>query len=607
MAETITSDNTIPQRSEIDEKHTWKLTDLYKNDNEWQEAFSKAEKLIVSAPSFCGKLGDSPGNMFNCLEAQTELSIICDELYQYAKLNQDLDSRVSKYQEMCDKSAMLASKAAAAFSYVEPEMLQIDEKTLTEMASKFPKPDIYDFYIEDFNRSRAHIRSGEIEELLAQSMNISRGPQTIFSMFDAADISYPEITDEKGNKVKLTKQRFAKFMDSSEQRVRCDANEKFYRPYLKHINTLGATLSTSITKDIFYARARKYESALHAALDSHNIPTSVYHSLIKATEDNLSGLHKYMAARKKTLKLETQYPYDIFCPLFPDADHDVPYDHAVKEVLTAVKPLGDDYIDVLTKGFDSRWVDVFETEGKAGGAYSWRNYRSHPFVLMNYNSTVSNMFTLSHEMGHAMHSYLSNKKQPYQKAQYSIFVAEVASTLNEGLLMHHLLKKTTDKMQKLFLINRQLTGAMGTFFHQVLYANFEFQIHDMVEKGEALSPDRMNKIWSELTARYYGSAVTLDEYSQYKWSRIPHFYSPYYVYQYATSYAASQAILGKFLDGEAGIIEKYLGLISSGGSEYPIDQLRACGVDMTTAAPFEATIKLFANLVDEMDSLIGEG
>lgn len=603
MAEATTTMNTIPQRSDIEAKYTWNLADLFANDTEWNEAFTTAEKLIAASANFEGKLADSPESLFKCLEARTELSMLCDELYQYAKLNQDLDSRVSKYQEMCERAAMLASRASAAFAFIEPELLSIDKDTLTEFGQKFPKPNLYDFYIEDFNRSREHIRSAEIEQLLAQSMAISRGPQNIFSMFDAADISYPEITDENGNKVKLTKQRYAKFMDSSDQRVRKDANDSFYQPYVRKINTLGAIFSTTINKDVFYARARKYETTLHASLDANNIPTSVYHSLIKTTEDNIEGLHKYMALRKKILKLEKQYPYDVFCPLFPDADFEVDYSNAVKEVLEAVKPLGDDYNKALTKGFDSRWVDVFETEGKAGGAYSWRNYRSHPFVLMNYNNTVSNMFTLAHEMGHAMHSYLSNSKQPYQKAQYSIFVAEVASTLNEGLLMRHMLKKTTDKIQKQFLINRQLTGALGTYFHQVLYATFEYKVHTMVENGEALSPAKLNKLWEDLTARYYGPSVTMDDYSQYKWSRIPHFYTPYYVYQYATSFAASQAILEKFLAGERGIIEKYLELISSGGNDYPINQLKKCGVDMTTAAPFEATVKLFSNLVDEMDKL----
>ncbi|MCK5127350.1 MAG: oligoendopeptidase F [candidate division Zixibacteria bacterium] len=607
MAETAKDVNTIPQRDDIDAQDTWALTDLYKDDNEWDSTFSKAQKLAEKAGEFSGHLDDSSKNLYNCLEARTELSMICDELYQYAKLNQDLDSRASKYQEMCDRAVVLASKISAAFSFVEPELLQIEESKLTEMAKAFPKPDVYDFYISDFNRSRSHIRSAEVEELLAQSSVISRSPHNIFSMFDAADIVYPEVADDNGHKVRLTKQRFAKFMDSPKQSVRAEANEKFYKPYISHLNTLGAVFSATIAKDTFYSKARKYESALHASLDSNNIPVSVYHSLIKATENNLTGLHKYMSVRKKLLKLEKHYPYDVFCPLFPEANDDIPYEEAVKEVLSAIKPLGDNYTSHLTDGFSKRWIDVYETEGKAGGAYSWRNYRSHPFVLMNYNNTISNMFTLAHEMGHAMHSFLSNQKQSYQKAQYSIFVAEVASTLNEGLLMHYLLGKTTDKSRRMYLINRQLTGAMGTYFHQVMYANFEFQVHDIVEKGGALSPDIMNKIWANLTTKYYGSSVTMDEYSKYKWSRIPHFYTNFYVYQYATSYAASQAILGKFLSGEKGIIEKYLNLISSGGNDYPINQLKICGVDMTTTAPFDATLKQFENLVDEMSTLAEEG
>ena len=604
MAEAVKKIDSIPQRADIEAKFTWQLADLYTSDEEWDTAFAKAEALVAKAGEFAGKLAQSSETLFACFEVQTQFAMITDDLFQFAKLNQDLDSRVSKFQEMCDKATMLASRGAAAFAYVEPELLQIDEKTLNDMAAKFPKTDLYDLYIKEFNRSRSHIRSGEVEELLAQSMMIAKGPQSIFSMFDAADIKYPEVTDEYGDKVRLTKQRFAKFMDSPIQSVRKEANEKFYEPYKSHLNTLGSILSTSISKDVFYARARKYDSALHAGLDAYNIPVSVYHSLIETTEKNIECLHKYMAVRKKILKLDTQYPYDIFCPLFPDADYEIPYETAIEEVLKAVEPLGKDYGSVLREGFASRWVDVFETEGKAGGAYSWRNYNSHPFVLMNYNNTLSNMFTLAHEMGHAMHSYLSNKHQPFQKSQYSIFVAEVASTLNEGLLMRLLSSKTTDTRMIQYLINRQLTGAVGTYFHQVMYAHFEFIIHDMVENGKALSPDIMSKLWHELTTNYYGPAIEMDEYSKYKWSRIPHFYNKYYVYQYATSFAASQAILRKFIDGEAGIIDRYLELLSSGGNDYPINQLKKCGVDMTSPAPFEATLKLFSELVDKIDKLV---
>jgi oligoendopeptidase F len=472
------------------------------------------------------------------------------------------------------------------------------------MEKKFTSPNIFDFYIRELIRSKAHIRSAEVEELLAMAGMIARGPDSIFSMLDDADMTYPSITDEEGNEVKLTKQRFAKYMESALQRVRCETNSAFYSSYKSHLNTIGASLAASVTKDVFYTKARRYESCLQRALDANNIPLSVYHSLLDTTEANISALHAYSDLRKRVLKLDQIWPYDMMCPLFPESDYTVPYADAVTQVIDAVQPLGATYQKVLTDAFGSRWVDVFETEGKGSGAYSWGNYQAHPYVLMNYNDTVDNMFTLAHEMGHAMHSYLSNRKQPFAKAQYSIFVAEVASTLNEGLLLHSLLKKVTDTNQRLYLLNRHIDNTFGTFFHQVLYARFELIIHEEVEKGNALSPDFLTETWGNLTQKFYGPTVTMDEFTPLKWSRIPHFYNMFYVYQYATSYAASQAILKKFIDGEPGIIDKYLEMLSSGGKDHPIELLKICGVDMTKPDPVMATISLFREQVDEINRLV---
>ncbi len=595
----------IPQRADIDTKYTWNLADVYQSNDSWEADYRKAELLVEKAGQFAGRLSGSAETLYGCLETRSELSLICDNLYQYAKLSKDLDNRVSLYQAMTDRAAMLSSRIMAAFSFLEPELLAMDDEQLIAMSRQFPKTDVHDFYLKELMRSRSHIRSAEVEEVLAQSVMIARGPDSVFAMLDDADIKYPSIKDEEGNIVQLTKQRYAKFMESPSQRVRRDAHENFVSVYRDHVNTLTANLSTAINKDAFFARVRRYESCLHHALDDGNIPVSVYHSLLDTTESDLSALHKWIALRKKILKLEKMYPYDLFCPLFPDQNYEVPYDQAVLEVLEAVAPLGDEYCSIMKKGFGKRWVDVRETEGKSGGAYSWGNYSTHPFVLMNYNDTVNNMFTLAHEMGHAMHSYLSNRAQPYPKARYSIFVAEVASTLNEGLLLQHLLNKATDKEKKLFLLNRHIDNTNGTFLHQVQFARYELMIHEIVEKGEALSADRLSDLWEELRTKYLGPEITLDEYERYRWSRIPHFYMTYYVYQYATSYAASQAILEKFLAGEAGIIEKYLELLSSGGSDYPISQLKKCGIDMTTREPVEATLKLFAEQVDEVEKLAG--
>ncbi len=601
-----TSSNTtpaIPRREAIDPKYTWNLTDIYPGDEAWETDYAKAQGWVARAADFQGKLASSAKVLFECLELHSALGKLLMNLHQYAYLHKDLDNRVSKYQEMSERSAMLGSQANAAFSFVEPELITMDETKLLAMEPQFPKRDAYDFYFRDLIRSKAHVRTHEVEEVLAMASLMARGPDTVFTMLDDADMTYPSILDENGNEVKLTKQRYAKFIDSSIPRIRRDANDAFYSSYKQHVNTIGATLSASVNKDVFYTRVRKYDSCLHRALDANNIPVPVYHALLDTTEANLSALHAYTAARKKILGLDQLHPYDMMCPLFPQADAEVKYDDAVSGVLDAVKPLGDKYREVLSKGFGSRWVDVFETEGKGSGAYSWGNFSVHPYVLMNYNNTVDNMFTLAHEMGHAMHSHLSNATQPYQKAQYSIFVAEVASTLNEGLLLALLLEKAADKNRRLYLLNRYLDNTMGTFFHQVMYARFELAIHNRVEQGEALSPDFMTELWGNLTRQYYGPDLTMDEFTPLKWSRIPHFYNMYYVYQYATSYAASQAILTKFLNGESGIIEKYLKMLSSGGRDYPIELLKICGIDMTRPEPVMATLDRFREKVAEMVKL----
>ncbi len=601
--ETKTEPKKLQLRDDIADNFKWKLTDIYATEEAWEAEFAKAQDIQKKAPTFAGKLAKSPNVLYECLKMRSDLGLICSNLYQYAHLNRDLDNRQSKYQAMSDRAAILNSEASAAFSFIEPELLQIDEAKLLEMIKQFDKPDEYDFYIEELIRSRKHVRSEEVEELLAQSSVMARGAESIFTMLNDADLKYPAIKDKDGNEVTLTKQRFAKFMESSDRRVREDAHKAFYSVYSDHLNTTGSALAGAVNRDIFYSRARRYDTCLQASLDGDNIPQQVYESLIETTEAHLDGLHHYVALRKRLLKLDEIRTYDLICPLFPERDYEVPYEQAVEQTVQALAPLGVDYTAMLKHGFGSRWVDVLETAGKGSGAYSWGNYSCHPFVLMNYNDTVDNMFTLAHEMGHALHSYYSNKTQPYPKSQYSIFVAEVASTLNEGLLVQHLLSKATDKLDKLYILNRHVDNTLGTFFNQVMYAHFELEIHQRVEKGKALSPDSLNELWAELTKKYFGPELTFDDVSALKWSRVPHFYLNFYVFQYATSYAASQAILDKFLAGEEGLIERYLKLISSGGNDHPIEQLKQCGVDMTTAAPVEATLKLFADQIDEMDRL----
>jgi len=605
MAATKSGKKAIPQRKDIDDIYKWRMSDVYESDNAWEEDFKKAEKMVGEVKQYVGRLAESPKTLFDCLELRTNLSMIVSRLYQYAKLSSDLDTRVSKFQAMTERTAMFAAEANAAFSFIEPELLKTPDEEILKLANQFEKTDIYDFYIHELIRSRAHIRSEEVEELLSLSSTFAKGPDTIYSLLDDADIKYPAVKDESGKKAQLTKQRYAKFMESPDPRVRRDASDAYHSVYRDHINTLGATLSTEVNKNVFYARARRYESCLHSALDGDNIPTSVYHSLLDTTEANLDGLHKWTALRRKILKLDEIGTYDMYCPLFPDQNVDIPYDKAVVDTIEALRPLGEKYIEKLTDAFDSRWVDVFETEGKTSGAFNFGSYTVHPFVLMNYNNTLDNMFTLAHEMGHALHSHLSNSTQPFAKAHYSIFVAEVASTLNEAFLLKLLLARAEDDRQKLYLLNRHLDNTLATYFHQVMYARFELLIHEHVEKGQALSPEMLTELWAELTMKYYGPSLSLDELSAFKWSRIPHFYMTFYVYQYATSYAASQALMDRIVAGEEGIIDRYLELLKSGGKDYPIELLKACGIDMSTAEPFEATLKLFAQQVDELEKLAG--
>jgi len=432
---------------------------------------------------------------------------------------------------------------------------------------------------------------------------VTRGPDNIFGMLDDADIKYRPIKDAQGQEVSITKQRAMKLLESPDRRVRRDAYTSLYEPYRDHANTIGAALASSVNADVFVARSRRYPSCLHAALDSYNIPVDVYHQLIEATERHADALATWVSLRKKLLKIDRVGAWDMFCPLFPEHDYEVGYGDAVRQTLEATTPLGSRYGGTLTRAFENRWVDVYETEGKGSGAYNASTYSVHPFVLMNYNDTVDHMFTLAHEMGHALHSHLANAAQPYAKAGFSIFVAEVASTLNEGLLLDHLLKRVTDSGQRLYLLNRAVDNTVGTFFNQVLYAHFELDIHTEIEKGGALSPELMNKMWVDLTAKYHGPDFEVDDLIGFKWARIPHFYRAFYVYQYATSYAASQAILAKFLGGEPGIIDKYLTMLSSGGRDHPIELLKICGVDMTTPTPIEATLKLFAEQVAEIERL----
>ena len=596
----------IPQRSDIADKYKWRLEDIYASDSLWEYDFSRVEGLLPEMEKFKGRLAESGRMILDCLVMQDSIWNLFDRTYVYAHMRYDQDTRVSEYQELSDRAAGMLSNVRQAFSFIEPEILAIPKDGLDGFLKQEKGLALYDHYIGNIIRKREHTLSAAEEELLAQFGRVARIPRTVFGMINNADLKYPSIIDEEGNEVQLTKQRYSKFLESTDRRVRKDAADGFNQAYLGYLNTLGANLAGSINKDMVFARARKYDSALEAALHSDNIPLDVFNNLIKTVNDNLEPVHRYVSLRKKVMGLDELHKYDLWVPLVPEAEMDISYDSAVTLILNSVKPLGKDYVNDLKDGFYSGWVDVYETEGKRSGGYSWGAFSTHPYMLMNYNNTLDNVFTLGHEMGHNMHRVLRGKKQPYIYGGSSIFTAEVAAILNEALLMNYLLKNTEDKAQKIYLLNYYIEMIQGTFYTQVMFAEFEKEAHAKAEAGEALSAKSLREIYREIYQKYSGPDLALDSLDDLGCLRISHFYRNFYVYQYATSLAASTAISRKILDGDKGALKRYIEMLEAGESDYPIDLLRAAGVDMTSPEPVNATIKLFGDLVGQLEELLLE-
>jgi oligoendopeptidase F len=596
----------IPQRSEIPEKYKWKLEDIYPSDSLWEYDFSRVGKLLPEMDKFKGHLSESGQTLLNCLVMQDSIWIVTDRLYVYAYMKLDEDNRISKYQELSDRIAKLSTRVRQATSFIDPEILTIPETKVNDWMLKEKGLAIYRHYIDDILRKKAHTLSAPEEELLAQTTDIARIPGTVFTMIDDADIKYPSVKDEQGNEVQLTKERYSKFMESTDRRLRKDAMDAYNQAYLGYLNTLGVTLSGSITKDVFYARVRKYNSSLEAALYKDNIPVEVFNNLVQTVDQNLEPIHRYISLRKKVMQLDTLYKYDLWVPLVPQAKMDIPYDSTVTLVLNAVKPLGKKYQSDLKQGFNSGWVDVYETEGKGSGAYSWGAYTTHPYMLLNYNNTLENLFTVAHEMGHNLHGLYSNMKQPYIYSDARTFVNEVASTMNEALLIDYLLKHVKDKEQKLYLLNYYIEMIMGTFYGQVMFNEFEKVTHEKAEAGEALSASSMRNIYREIYQKYQGPEVILDSLGDLSGLRISHFYRNFYVFQYATSFAASTALAREILAGNQEAVKRYIELLEAGDTDYPINLLKKAGVDMTSPEPINKTIELFNQLLDQFEKLLLE-
>ena len=594
----------VRQRSEIEDRFKWRLDHMYDSDELWRIDLAKVKEMIGKIPSYQGKLGDSGEMLFTCLDHRDQTSILFYKLYVYAHLRLDENNRESRYQAMSDEIAALSTVYSEAGSYITPEIIAISDDRLAQMKTDFPRLTLYDHHLDEMRRMRAHILPPEQEKLLALAGNVTRGPSQIFRMIDDADIKYGDITDEQGEKVSLTKQRYYDFLESKDRRVRKEAMETFSGAYKAYVNTLGATLSTSIYKDLYITRARKYDTCLGASLDADNIPQATYRNLVTTVDNYLDVFHRYAALRKRVLGVEELHPYDLYVPLVPDAKMKIAYDEAIKLIREGLQPLGADYVETLLTSFEAGWVDVYESEGKGSGAYSWSTYAAHPYVLMNYNDTLDNMFTLSHEMGHALHSHYSKLGQPYIYSGHSIFTAEVASTTNEELLMHFMLERAKDKDQRAYLLSYYIQQIVGTFFTQVMFSQFEDEAHHEVEAGKPLSTDVFRQMYRKIYQKFWGPELVLDEYSDINCLRISHFYRAFYVYQYATSYSAATLIAQRLLDGDREQLDRYMGFLRAGESKYPIEILQDAGVDMTKPDAIEATAKLFGRLVDQLEQLL---
>lgn len=595
---------TLPKRSEIPAEYKWRLEDLYATDSLWEEDVEKIRAMMEQIRSRQGTLSQSGKNLLDVLVLQDELSKLLDRVYVYAHMRRDEDNTRSFYQALSDRASSLATQVSSAISYIQPEILAIPTETLERFLAEEPGLQHYRFYLDEMIRQKPHTLSAAEEAILADADEMASAPSVIFTMLNNADMKFPMIRNEQGEEVELTKGRYIQFMESPDRRVRQDAFKALYETYGKFRNTIAATLSSSVKRDVFYARTRKFSSAIQAALFSDNIDPSVYDNLVATVREHLPLMHRYVSLRKKLLGVDELHMYDLYVPIVKDVQMKIPYEKAVKTVTEALRPLGEEYIRVLREGFASGWIDVYENEGKTSGAYSWGTYTCHPFVLMNYQDNVDNMFTLAHEMGHAMHSYFSHKHQPYTYAHYRIFVAEVASTLNEALLMHHLLETTEEKTKRLYLINHYLEQFRGTLFRQTMLAEFERDIHAKVEAGEALTAEVMCEMYGKLNVDYHGPEMVVDQEIQLEWSRIPHFYSNFYVYKYATGFSAAVSLSKQILEEGQPAVERYLTFLKSGGSDYPLNLLKRAGVDMNSAEPIREAMSVFRELLEEMEQLV---
>lgn len=592
------------KRSEAEEKYTWRLEDMIPDDREWEKLFDEVSGEIEDYDSFRGRLHESADCLLDGLKLDDRLSQKIERLYVYARMRSDEDTSAAKYQDMFSRAQTLSVQAGEKSSFIAPEILSMDERRLGELMEAPNGISHFKRLLEQLLTRRAHTLPKEQEELLAQSLDATQGAGQIFTMFNNADVRFPKIQDHSGKTVRLTHGNFISFMEDQDRRVRKDAFSSLYSVYEQFSNTLAAAFASNVKQAVFYARARKYASSREYYLSGNEVPEEVYDHLIAAVRRNLSKLHQYTRVRKKVLGVEKLHMYDLYVPLVAEADRRYTYEEAKEIVLAGLAPLGEEYVSLLKKGFEERWVDVYENEGKRSGAYSWGTYGVHPYVLLNFQGTLNDVFTLAHEMGHALHTWYSNEAQPYTYAGYRIFVAEVASTCNEALLIRHLLGKAGTSQERAYLLNHFLESFRGTLFRQTMFAEFEAMAHKKAAMGTGLTAKGLYEDYYKLNQDYFGSDMTVDREIGYEWERIPHFYTPFYVYQYATGFSAAVAISSRILRGEEDALEGYRRFLKGGCSKDPISLLKLCGVDMSGGEPVEEALRVFGELLDEFEKAV---
>ncbi len=592
----------IPLRRDIPEKYKWKLELMYTKDTFWEEDFQKVRALFPQMVEFKGTLNSTPAVLCRAFTLKDEIETLLEKLYAYARMRKDEDNTREKYQEFEDRAQGLVAEAGAALSFIVPEILTLDEETLASFLQS-DELTLYRHHLEDITRLKEHILSDKEEEMLSLAGEVLQAPQNLYVMLSSADLTFPDMKDENGEETALTYGRYQQFLQSQDRRVRRDAFHGMFSSFHSLRNTFNASLSAEVKKNLFLSRVRRYPSALNYYLDRDNIPTRVYHNVVGTVNQNLAPLHRYVALKKKALKLDKVHFYDLYPSIAGTPEKKYTFEEAGEIVLMSLQPLGEAYTAKVKEGLNSGWIDVFESKGKTPGGYSFGTYTSPPYILMNFTGTMDDVFTLAHELGHSMHSYYSRGSQPFVYATYTLFSAEVASTTNETLLVEYLLK-TTPPAEKAAVVNRYLEGIRATFYRQALFAEFELHIHSLVEKGEGLTADKLSAYWLELNQRYYGPDFKADDLLGMEWARIPHFYYNFYVYKYVTGFAAGTYLGKALLTGPKEIRQRYINFLKKGSSDYTLNILKAAGVDMQAPAPLEETVALFDRLVGELEQAL---